>query len=372
MEPDKRFANKPLEFWAYVRLVSERLGYYDHEGEENGEEEKAIAVVTEKKPEQQEMVFESEEAQYQEAVSIEDVVKSLTSVSVRLPVRFTAVGPEFSSLKYDAKTKTLSWSGSITDDQCAKLIGTDTRKGWINAISNLGRLSKVYPPVSPDDVYRDGKATELGQSVVDYLNYRLRALREIIRPKLMDRDEAQAIFAKLQKDYKPKCLLPMNKQKGEKRHHAYLTCILNMLTEKALGNVGFDDNPRGLITISRDGKPFRTFSRWMDGAYPHVNDPQAVWEVKEYYGTTSFGSRVADGVYESMLDGMEFAELRECGQHVLHYLIVDDRYTWWTMGKSYLCRLVDLLHMGLVDEVLFGREVLDRWPEIVQSWITKS
>ena len=38
-------------------------------------------------------------------------------------------------------------------------------------------------------------------------------------------------------------------------------------------------------------------------------DPLAVWEIKEYYYTTTFGSRVADGVYETLLDGMELREL---------------------------------------------------------------
>ena len=72
-----------------------------------------------------------------------------------------------------------------------------------------------------------------------------------------------------------------------------------------------------------------------------------------------------------MLDGEEFAELREHeGIDIKHYLIVDDYHTWWDQGKSYLCRMVDMVHMGLVDEILFGREVLVRWPEIVQSWLT--
>ena len=31
----------------------------------------------------------------------------------------------------------------------------------------------------------------------------------------------------------------------------------------------------------------------------------ALWEIKEYYYTTTFGSRVADGVYETLLDGLE-------------------------------------------------------------------
>ena len=68
-----------------------------------------------------------------------------------------------------------------------------------------------------------------------------------------------------------------------------------------------------------------------------------MWEVKEYYYTTTFGSRVADGVYESLLDGMEIEELREHEQiNVLHYLMVDSHYTWWECGRSYLCRLVEM------------------------------
>jgi hypothetical protein len=38
-------------------------------------------------------------------------------------------------------------------------------------------------------------------------------------------------------------------------------------------------------------------------------------------------------------------------------------------GKSYLCRIVDMLHMGYVDEVLVGREVSALLPEIVKSWL---
>jgi hypothetical protein len=161
----------------------------------------------------------------------------------------------------------------------------------------------------------------------------------------------------------------MNKQKREKRHHNFLTCIVNMLTEHGLGGRPFADNPRSLAVVTTDGRLTRTLSRWMDGAYPDTVDPFAIWETKEYYGTTTFGSRVADGVYETMLDGEELAELATSeGRKVHHYLVVDDRYTWWECGRAYLCRLMDILHMGLVDEVLFGREVLTRWPQIVSTW----
>ncbi len=95
-----------------------------------------------------------------------------------------------------------------------------------------------------------------------------------------------------------------------------------------------------------------------------------VWEIKEYYYTTTFGSRVADGVYETLLDGYELSEIRNhLDRPVKHYLMVDDHFTWWVKGRSYLCRLCDILHMGFITEVLFGKEVVDRLPIIVNGWI---
>ena len=41
------------------------------------------------------------------------------------------------------------------------------------------------------------------------------------------------------------------------------------------------------------------------------------------------------------------------------------------MGRSYLCRMIDMLNMGYVDEVLFGREVLQRLPELVAEWVSE-
>jgi hypothetical protein len=54
----------------------------------------------------------------------------------------------------------------------------------------------------------------------------------------------------------------------------------------------------------------------------------------------------------------------------LGYLFADSHFTWWACGKPYLCRIVDMLHMGYVDEVLFGREVVLELPRIINEWIT--
>lgn len=216
-----------------------------------------------------------------------------------------------------------------------------------------------------------GHPTTMGAGMAAYFQYRAHGLNNEVRPRLMDAAQAREVFTRLKKQLKPRCPIPMNKQKGKKKAPAYFTGIVNMLIESHCGECSCDFSPRQLTTITRNQVPLRTFSRWMDGAFPSAVNPVAVWELKEYYYTTTFGSRVADGVYESLLDGMELAELREHeGIHVRHYLMVDGRYTWWDCGKSYLCRILDMLNMGYVDEVLFGSEVIERLPDLVKTWLS--
>lgn len=217
-------------------------------------------------------------------------------------------------------------------------------------------------------VQRDGP-TAHGSGLLEYLNHRADVLNAYVEPRLMDVERARAEFERLHSLLGPSCPLPMNKQRGQKRAPPYFTGIVNMLVEAHIGGRPCDYDPRRLTTVTTNNAPLRTFSRRVDGAFPSAVDPIAVWEVKEYYYTTTFGSRVADGIYETLLDGMEIRELGASeGINIRHYLMVDSHYTWWECGRSYLCRIVDMLHMGYVDEVLFGYEVVERLPAIVQGW----
>lgn len=219
---------------------------------------------------------------------------------------------------------------------------------------------------------RKGQPTELAKLMQEYFEYRAKILFDIARPNLMTAADAKDIFNRTLTSFEkdPKCPLPMNKQKGNKKDRAFLTCIVNMLIEKHSGGADCDYDPRKLTTITKDGVPLRTLARRVDGAFPRSVNPVAIWEVKEYYYTTTFGSRVADGVYESLLDGLELEELRDSHDvDVKHYLIVDAYETWWVMGKAYLCRMIDMLHMGYVDEVMFGKEVFSRIPILVDEWM---
>ena len=219
----------------------------------------------------------------------------------------------------------------------------------------------------------NGEPTQLGSSLVAYFEHRASVLYDVARPHLMDAAKARSTFQTLKKKLKPKCPVPLNKQKGVKRAEAYFTGIINMLIDANSQALPCDFSPMELTSVTVDGAPLRTLARWVDGAFPGTVNPIAVWEIKEYYYTTTFGSRIADGVYESLLDGMELEELREHeGIDVKHYLMVDAYDTWWKMGRSYLCRIVDMLHMGYVDEVLFGSEVIERLPAIVNEWVNNA
>ncbi|KAF0106309.1 MAG: Yga2E [Anaerolineaceae bacterium] len=208
-----------------------------------------------------------------------------------------------------------------------------------------------------------------GQILQGYFIYRADIINTFVEPRLMNVTEARKVFKKFYKDLQPSCPIPMNKQKGKMKTPAYLTGLVNMLVEANANGLPCDYDPHQLTIITEDYLPVRTLARRVDGAFPSSVNPIAIWEIKEYYYTTTFGSRVADGIYESLLDGLELEELREHeGVDIKHYLIVDAHDTWWKQGKSYLCRIIDMLHMGYIDEVLFGREVTERLPDLVSEW----
>ena len=215
----------------------------------------------------------------------------------------------------------------------------------------------------------DDALTDFGQRLFDYFAFRATVLNDSVQGYFMSKGSAEVEFNRLKRKLNPRCPLPMNKQKAEKKNYAFLTGMVNMLVEANIGDAPCDYDPRSLTTMTRDSMPLRTLSRRVDGAFPSVVNPIAIWEIKEYYYTTTFGSRVADGVYETLLDGMELEELESATQRkVQHVLFIDDHFTWWECGRSYLCRMIDMLHMGYVDEIVFGREVLTCLPALVKEW----
>ncbi len=261
-----------------------------------------------------------------------------------------------------ANVRIISQEAGYTERRAGR-VKVPTEQEAKSALENIG-LSEAHL------AGRQGDLTKRGKTLMAYFTYRAKTLNDSVESHLMNVERAKEVYEGLHKKYSPRCPIPMNKQKGDKKAPEYLTGIVNILIEQDIGDLSCNYDPRELITITANGKLLRTFSRRFDGAFPSTVNPVAVWEIKQYYYTTTFGSRVADGIYETLLYGMELEELREHeGVHVKHYLIIDAYYTWWECGRPYLCRIFDMLHMGYVDEVLFGYEVVEEMPSIVSEWV---
>jgi len=271
--------------------------------------------------------------------------------------RFLGQPPEFW-----ANVKLISQKANYTER------GTGTIKQ--HSIHDIRNVFKTVNLKTTNLIGENDQLTPFGIVLIDYFKYRADVLNNFVKVNLMDAAEAKKTFEDLRAQLKPTCPLPMNKQKAAKQDYAFFTCIINTLIQHHLKGLDCNFDPKELTSFTHDSFPVRTLSRRVDGTFPGTVDPKAIWEIKEYYYTTTFGSRVADGVYETMLDGLELIEVRKSLKlDVEHYLMIDDYNTWWNMGRSYLCRMIDMLHMGVVSEILFGREVLTRLPLIVANWI---
>lgn len=256
----------------------------------------------------------------------------------------------------------------------SQTVGYTQRGADVIKVPTIEEISDRYEKehLSSSHIAVRGDPTDYGQLISDYFTYRADVLNRQVRNLFMNAHEASDTFYNLYNKVNPdeKLPLPKNKQTGSKRDFAFLTCLVNLLIYQELGSnwTNCDYDPRSLTLITEDGRPFRTLSRRLDGAYPSSVNPELVWEIKEYYYTTTFGSRVADGVYETLVDGLELKEVNNSlSKHVHHLLIIDSYSVWWEQGKSYLCRMIDMLNMGMVDEIIFGKEVLDRIPAILKE-----
>jgi hypothetical protein len=372
MRPDARFLKKPKSFWATVRSITQEwrsqnldrrliespsLAFIQAEAKKSRFDDKTVRIRGDEAAEEVRKELRLAVGALKIEMPMSDLVQMYFATRMMPAKAFTQQSPDFWNL---VKVVTKSCNGRPVVDNNRPAV--PTHEDIARIFSNLGLNEAAI-------INQKGIPTPLAQELQEYFVYRSDALRTQIEPNLMDFSQAQDLFEKLRVTHR-NCPLPMNKQKGAMKAHAYLTCAINLILEREIGTLNCDYDPRKLTTFTKNGAPFRTLSRRVDGAFPDAVNPVSIWEVKEYYYTTTFGSRVAGGVYETLLDGMELEEFSsELGVPTRHYLFIDAYYTWWVDGKSYLNRMVDMLHMGFVDEIIIGREVANALPATVKEMV---
>ncbi len=128
---------------------------------------------------------------------------------------------------------------------------------------------------------KDGSPSAFALRLHAYFAYRAEILNKQVRPLLMNAGEAEALFQKVRRELRSTTTITMNKQKGKKKKPAFLTSIVNMLIDAKRNNLPCNLDPRQLTSATRKGLPVRTLARRVDGAFPSVINPVALWEIKE-------------------------------------------------------------------------------------------
>ncbi|MGA2435785.1 MAG: hypothetical protein ABSG25_10920 [Bryobacteraceae bacterium] len=163
--------------------------------------------------------------------------------------------------------------------------------------------------------------------------------------------------------------------KNQDHHQSSKAMVLTTtrLAEAVCKKHGFtiDPNPQTRCVWLVEHKLHVT-ARNLDGAVPALLDPILIWEIKEYWGTTSGGSKMSDAVYECALVGRELRDFeKRTGLHVDHAVLLDGK-DQWTSRKSDLLRFCDLYYQGLIDALIIGREIETHWQPYVKSVIEKA
>lgn len=147
-----------------------------------------------------------------------------------------------------------------------------------------------------------------------------------------------------------------------------LIATVSGIAKKACADagVGVDLDPqRRAIWFSGHG--LHVSARNLDGAIPSLENPTAVWEIKEYWGKTKGGSKMSDAVYECQLVGLELRMFEsKSGISIDHIVFVDGK-DQWNCRKSDLLRFIDLHQQGLIDHLIIGREVESEWPILAKA-----
>jgi hypothetical protein len=191
-------------------------------------------------------------------------------------------------------------------------------------------------------------------------------LLELALQSLRTEDEAKA-FCK-----KQKIEWAVTKTKSKDHHQSSKTLIatVSTLAQRVCKELEetLEPNPQRRCVWCIDNHLHVT-ARNLDGAIPSLKDPYIVWEIKEYWGKTSGGSKMSDAVYECHLVGREVREYEEKTKHRISHVVFIDGKDQWHARKSDLARFIDLHNQGLIDHLLIGRTVESEWQSILRELV---
>ena len=119
------------------------------------------------------------------------------------------------------------------------------------------------------------------------------------------------------------------------------------------------------------GNGLHVSARNLDGAIPSLDNPVAIWEIKEYWGKTKGGSKMSDAVYECHLVGLELRLFEATAKKNIAHIVFVDGKEQWGCRKSDLLRFIDIHQQGLINYLIVGNEVESEWPKLAANLAAK-
>jgi hypothetical protein len=240
----------------------------------------------------------------------------------------------FRSLRLGGENRALDWIATLRSEACLP----DRKKKF---------------PIEP----------HLIELLVEYVHDSSALLKVALEALRIEKDALA--FCKKQK-------FPVGSTKTRNQSHHQsskaLIAAVSGIARKVCADAGMEvdlDPQRRAIWFSDNG--LHVSARNLDGAIPSLENPSAVWEIKEYWGKTSGGSKMSDAVYECHLVGLELRMFEaKSGIPIDHIVFVDGKEQW-NSRKSDLLRFIDLHQQGLIDHLIIGREVETDWPILAKT-----
>jgi len=201
--------------------------------------------------------------------------------------------------------------------------------------------------------------------IINYSSQREKLLRNALAA-LRTEEEAKAYCESELIDWK------VTKTKNKEHHQSSKTLIATVgtIATKVCTKFGetVDSDPyrRCVWCVANH---LHVTARNLDGAIPSLRDPYIVWEIKEYWGKTSGGSKMSDAVYECHLVGRELREFEEKSKRKIIHAVFLDGKDQWHSRKSDLARFIDLHNQGLIDHLFIGRTIETDWEPILTNLV---
>ncbi len=238
------------------------------------------------------------------------------------------------------------------------------RAFWLEHLKRRSALAVVLTGTDATESKIHG-SVPLKQETVDlFLRYLIDSERQYEALKCCLRTEGEAL------SFCEKIGVEVQKTSTKsKEHHQSSTSLVAAVTKMsseiaAQFEVNINIDPQHRCVWFKERELFVT-ARNLDGAIPCVINPYVVWEIKEYWGKTKGGSKMSDAVYECLLVGRELREYeRKHGSRIYHIVFVDGKEQWEYRVSDFI-RLIDLYNQGIIDDLLVGRDVEQRWGEVL-------